>query len=152
MASMGTTMLYGGWGDDILRGGAGDDDIEPGGGDDIVKGGSGNRNSVDYYFAPSGVVVDLKAGTASGFGNDTVAGIQDVEGTTHDDIIIGNGADNFLQGYDGNDTIRGRSGDDWLHGCEGNDRLYGGTATTTSMAGRHRHPQRRPRQRRMHKG
>ena len=55
---------------------------------------------MDYYFAPSGVVVDLKAGTASGFGNDTVTGIQDVEGTTHDDIIIGNGADNFLQGYE----------------------------------------------------
>ena len=49
-----------------------------------------------------------------------------------DDTVIGNAADNFLQGAYGDDTLMGGVGDDWLAGGSGADRLEGGEGDNVS--------------------
>ena len=114
----------------------------PGGGDDIVKGGSGIRDGIGYYDAPSGVVVDLTAGTASGFGNDTLAGISNVWGTAHDDTIIGNGDDNDLRGPPETTSSEASaattrygvvSAPNVLNGGNGDDELYAGRGKSNRL-------------------
>jgi Ca2+-binding RTX toxin-like protein len=80
-------------------------------GDHIIDGGSG-INTIDYGAAPAGVTVDLSAGTASnGWGySDTLANIQNVTGSSHNDTITGDSNDNVLAGGAGNDTIDGGGG------------------------------------------
>lgn len=99
-------------------------------GDDIIAGTS-SRDLVDYwlsfYFLSTGVVVDLEAGIAKGWGgNDTLIGIEGVKGTINDDLLSGSNDVNLLNGAEGNDALYGRGGDDFLFGGAGNDFLYGG--------------------------
>jgi Ca2+-binding RTX toxin-like protein len=67
--------------------------------------GNGNNDTVDYSSSPSGVNVDLAAGTATGNGTDTLANIGNVVGSSHDDTIAGNDLANDLQGGPGSDTV-----------------------------------------------
>jgi Ca2+-binding RTX toxin-like protein len=84
-----------------------------------------------YYFGSApGVTVNLNlttaqvsAGDASG---DILSGIEDVYGTTGNDILTGNAAANLLQGGSGNDTLNGDGGNDILDGGSGDDTLIGG--------------------------
>lgn len=50
--------------------------------------------------------------------------IENAQGGSNNDIIIGNQYDNDLKGNDGNDTIFGGAGDDIMHGGNGNDIFY----------------------------
>ena len=129
----GGESLYGGWGNDILRGGPGHDFLIPGGGDDIVDGG-GDTDHATYAptgpggvpSPPNGIVVDLRTGTVSGYGNDTLAGVEMVSGTEHDDVLIGGpGNDDFYGGW-GDDYLDGGDGWDILHGGPDNDRCVRG--------------------------
>ena len=107
-------------------------------GDDVFNGGGG-IDTVDYrsenFFAgpgSSGIIVNLSATdftlTASNVlaghardatgGNDTLIAIENVIGTFHDDILIGNA---------GNNRLDGRGGDDLSSGGQGNDVLVGGS-------------------------
>jgi Ca2+-binding RTX toxin-like protein len=133
----GNDSLSGGDGDDQLRGDAGNDTLIGGEGNDYLTGGSGDDSLVggngfdtaDYYFSDSSgsITVDLLAGTASGGGgNDTLSGIEEVNGSNFADSISGDGAANKLNGYDGNDTLNGGAGNDSLNGGDGNDSLSGG--------------------------
>jgi Ca2+-binding RTX toxin-like protein len=92
-------------------GGFYNDDIIGATGDHIIDGGPG-INTIDYGAAPAGVTVDLSAGTASnGWGySDTLANIQNVTGSSHNDTITGDSNDNVLAGGAGNDTIDGGGG------------------------------------------
>ena len=121
----GSDYLDGGSGDDLIRGGADSDSTLPGSGNDTINGGTG-WDSVRYLDAPRGVVVDLGAGTAAGFGDDTLTAIENAWGSEHDDVLIGNGLDNLLRGWTGNDVLRGRGGNDYLQSDEGDDALHGG--------------------------
>jgi Ca2+-binding RTX toxin-like protein len=108
-SSVSTTIpsitIVGGTGDDTLTnnssrqvtfvGGAGDDKLT----------GNGHDDTVDYSSSPSGVNVDLRAGTATGQGTDTLANIGDVIGSSHDDTIAGDDGANDLQGGLGSDTV-----------------------------------------------
>src|SRR4029434_851346 len=59
--------------------------------------------------------------------SDTVANIQEVSGTIFDDLIEGDGQDNFLYGGEGGtDTLVGLQGNDQLIGADGDDLLIGG--------------------------
>ncbi len=49
------------------------DTIEGDGGNNVLNGGGGANDAVSYANAPSGVNVDLGAGTASGDGSDTLS-------------------------------------------------------------------------------
>ena len=121
----GSDEIRGGAGDDLLRGWSGDDIIYPSSGNDMVKGGNG-IDMVNYSGSPAPITANLKTGTVTGNGSDTLAGIFDVVGTRHSDEIVGNGKPNYLQGSGGNDVINGKGGDDTIDGWYGDDTLVGG--------------------------
>jgi Ca2+-binding RTX toxin-like protein len=124
-AGSGNDSLYGGSGDDSIIAGAGDDSIHSQAGEDYVDGGDG----IDVYYADdgSGVILDLAAGSAIyGAGQDTLVGIENVEGTAGNDSLGGNDEANYFKGYAGSDTLIGGAGDDTLLGGVGSDVLDGG--------------------------
>ena len=121
--------------DDALNGGDGNDILKSGGANDAIDGGPGT-NTVDYSNAGAGVNVDLQAHTASGDGNDTLANVQNANGSSHDDQLNGDAGANALDGKDGNDTLVGRGGDDTLNGGAG----AGGGADDVTNYSRRRAP------------
>ncbi|MFC5308970.1 calcium-binding protein, partial [Azospirillum picis] len=77
--------------------------------------------------APTGISVDLAAGSASSSLGASLAlpGLVSAVGGDQDDLMLGSGAANRLWGDAGADTLSGRDGDDGLSGGNGFDRLYG---------------------------
>ena len=135
--------------DDTLRGDDGRNDIEGEGGDDLIEGrgdddwleGQGGNDTLDggegvdaaaYGDAPSGVSVDLTAGTAQdGHGTtDTLISIEEISGSEFGDTLIGNDENNHIQGRGGDDLLQGLGGDyDSFRGGQGNDTIDGGDGT-----------------------
>ena len=69
--------LYGGAGDDSILAGPGSDLIDGEDGNDKVDGGL-DDDLISYRFSPGPVVVNLAAGTARGFGDDTLTAVEDI--------------------------------------------------------------------------
>jgi Ca2+-binding RTX toxin-like protein len=123
----GNDTLLGGKGDDRLRGEEGNDKLSGGGGSEQLAGGPGDdaldggggRDFAWYLEAPGPVTVDLAAGTAGGEGSDTLANIEDIQGSNHDDTLTGNAGSNGLYAGPGNDAIDGRGGEDWVNFTSG---------------------------------
>jgi hypothetical protein len=113
--------LFGGPGDDLLRGGTGADGLDGGEGFDTVS--YADRGA----DAASGVAVVLSGGAATGAGaageNDSLAGIENLQGTARNDTLVGDDTANTIQGLDGDDTIVGARGVDLLFGGAGNDSI-----------------------------
>jgi Ca2+-binding RTX toxin-like protein len=66
----------------------------------------------DVTFNALGTSVGT-AGSASGAdGNDTLTGIENINGSAFDDQLTGNSVDNVLQGFQGNDSLFGGMGQD----------------------------------------
>lgn len=112
-------------GSDTVSAGDGGDFVEGGEGNDVLDGGAGS-DFVGFLSHPAGVTVDLEAGSAVGSGTDTLAGLEWVFGSPHNDVISGTGGFNLLFGFAGDDTISGRAGDDALDGGVETDGLNGG--------------------------
>lgn len=134
--------LRGGPGDDALRGGADrsgadvtgtflmGDVLLGGAGDDLLVGGFDDRSvqtrrrpdTLSWADSPGGVVVDLTAGTASGFGTDTIQPETrlGVQGSPHADQITGS---------PGPDVIAGEEGDDQISAGDGADEVFTERAT-----------------------
>lgn len=151
----GADLLGGGSGRDRLTGGSGNDTVLAGAGDDTIvtgltsaemRGSDRPANDGDDHYAGSegfdtldasgsreAIVVDLRAGVASGqdVGNDTLQSIEAVIAGAGDDVLIGDDNDNVLSGMDGNDRIDGGDGDDALIGGDGNDIVSGGRGNDT---------------------
>jgi Ca2+-binding RTX toxin-like protein len=110
----GANSLYGRSGDDTVDGGAGDDFMSGDEGNDTLIGGPGYDTAV-FYSATSGVTVNLALGTATGggMGNDTLSGIEAVEGGSFADILTGSDGNDVLAGWNGDDVIDGGGGDDY---------------------------------------
>jgi Ca2+-binding RTX toxin-like protein len=128
-------IICGGGGQDVLRGNPGDDVLDGqensdrffgGLGDDRMIGANGYLDTVLFLDVRSRLRVDLKAGTASGEGNDVIERINSVVGTEGSDIIRGNGSHDFLHGGRGRDLLDGRGSGDDLEGGPGDDELIGG--------------------------
>ncbi|PWW03694.1 Ca2+-binding RTX toxin-like protein [Hoeflea marina] len=117
----GVNLLMGGDGDDLLEGGLGNDKLDGGRGSDTAS----------YHGAGTGVTVDLAAGTATGgAGSDTLSGIENVIGSSFDDVLKGDGNNNVLEGGRGNDTLAGGGGTDtasYVH-------VTGGLGVTVDLA------------------
>jgi Ca2+-binding RTX toxin-like protein len=97
--------LLGGPGNDTLVGGRGNDVIEGGDGDDTLDGGPGELNVVTYARATTAVTINLSTGTASGWGNDTLAAFSVIVGTGFNDSLTGgNRRETFLPGA-GDDIV-----------------------------------------------
>lgn len=118
-------------GNDTINGDAGDDTLDGGDGDDTLVGGAGNdtlgggvgRDLVSFQFSGLGVrafLWDLRP-QPTGEGSDTLTSIEDLRGSNHNDLLIGDGGSNSISGLDGNDVIGGQGGIDNLEGGAGND-------------------------------
>jgi Ca2+-binding RTX toxin-like protein len=123
--------LRGDAGNDSLNGGTGDDNLMGGDGVDTYDGGPGN-DQVDFRWSgeTQGAIVDLSLVSGQvindGFGyTETLANIEHVSGTEHNDTISGDANNNSLSGREGDDMLIGGDGHDNLHGNDGNDSLFG---------------------------
>jgi Ca2+-binding RTX toxin-like protein len=154
--------LFAGTGNDILFGGAGCDTLDGGAGNDLVDYSRDGLSGGDH-----GVTIDLAAGIATdGFGaTDRLISVESAVGTDHalaggragagdlSDVIVGNGAANWIEGRggldyivaaggadtvlagDGHDIVLGGAGDDELRGDAGNDFLFGENGSDTLHGG-----------------
>ena len=131
----GADLICGGGGSDELHGSAGNDKIDGQTGNDLLAGAEGNdltiggegiRDLVLFHGGPNSVAVDLRKGTANGWGRDQLRGVEDVRGSAHNDQLIGNDRRNFLFGQAGSDRIEGLGANDFLFGGPGDDALVGG--------------------------
>jgi len=114
--------LAGTHGNDTLTGGLGDQWFQGFGGSDSINGGAGN-DWVTYVRDPTGVTINLAAGTATdgwnGLGGllalggiDTLISIENAEGSNYDDTLTGGSGDEIFEGRDGDDSINGAGGSD----------------------------------------
>lgn len=111
------------WFDSQVLGGAGNDTISIARGGHAVDGGSGNDTLTLLNRLSRDWEVDLTQDVArhDGFSDSSLNSIENVVGSSRDDVIRGDGADNTLYGFLGNDRIEGRGGDDFLWGGRGAD-------------------------------
>ena len=109
-------------GNDELRGNDGDDWLTGRVGADRLDGGGG-IDWVSYWSSDAGVTVNLEDGTAEGghAGGDVIINVENIQGSDHGDVLVGDNGVNNLRGHDGDDEIRGNGGDDWLSGGAGAD-------------------------------
>ena len=123
----GADFLFGFGGDDRLEGGAGNDELDGGIAADELRGGAGSDLA---YYGLSDAAVRIDLTTGQGFGGhadgDRLFGIENVEGSTRGDTLLGNAADNRLIGREGNDVVAGGDGNDVIVGGDGRDILDGG--------------------------
>jgi Ca2+-binding RTX toxin-like protein len=137
----GNDSLLGGDGDDFLRGqdgadtlegGAGEDFLNGGVGDDLIDGGAG-IDRASFGDAPGGVSVNLSLTSAqsTGFGTDTLIGVEQVSGTAFNDLLTGDGNANWLWTLGGADTVSAAGGDDLVSVGAGAVRADGGAGVDT---------------------
>ena len=138
-------FLEGGDGDDILDGRGGPDQLQGGGDDDTllggvdaddVRGGPG-QDSVSYAGQTEAVSVSLDGLADDGnaqdqFGDNNRADVENITGTSLDDVLVGNASPNFFDGQGGNDRLEGSDGPDTLRGSGGSDLLDGGGGVDTA--------------------
>jgi Ca2+-binding RTX toxin-like protein len=147
IGSPASNVLLGGAGIDFINGDAGNDLVVGNAGNDNLSGGTG-ADTLSFLTAPSGEIIDLQLGFASGGDgddaigffeivigsefNDQITGGQTafdlnlrVRGRGGNDIITGTNSADTLAGNVGNDVIRGGAGDDIGRGGGGNDVLFG---------------------------
>ena len=135
----GSDLIYGFAGDDTIVGLAGQDMIIGGFGADTMDGevGGYDYDTASYVDSTMGVIVSLATGlgfngTAQG---DILSNFENLNGSAHDDILLGDDASNFLSGQAGNDNLSGGGGADQLYGDNGDDRLKGGGGADTLHGG-----------------
>ncbi|WP_299652638.1 M10 family metallopeptidase C-terminal domain-containing protein [uncultured Tateyamaria sp.] len=143
----GNDTLDGGRDGDILYGEGGDDVIIGGAGQDYLDGGEG-IDTVVYRNSSSGVTVDLVNGMAMGgdatgpvqivgrgtaIEHDILVGFENVQGSFHDDWLIGDDQVNGLSAGAGDDTLTGGGGGDLLDGGSGSDTADYSAATSGVM-------------------
>ena len=120
--------LAGGAGNDGLWSSSGNDILEGGAGADRMYGGPGT-DTVVYRNSDAAVTVNLEEGTGTGghAQGDTIAEVENVDGSGFGDVLEGDGAVNRLYGGEGDDELKGGGGNDVLEGGAGADQLDGGT-------------------------
>lgn len=127
----GRNILEGGDGNDVLigynnldelYGGAGRDILTGGSGADIIDGGAG-VDQARYNGSQVGVDINLLDGTASGghAEGDTLTGIENLFGSSHNDSLWGDASNNKLFGHTGDDMLAGNGGINRLYGGDGAD-------------------------------
>ncbi|WP_018184582.1 calcium-binding protein [Kaistia granuli] len=121
----GNDVIHGGKGNDWLMGLDGDDVLDGGAGADRIDGGGG-RDRVDYGGSSAGVDVNLgRATQVGGFAQgDTLTSIEDIWGSNHNDVLLGDALGNIIHGGAGDDRINGGGGFDRINAGSGNDTIF----------------------------
>ena len=132
--------LDGGSGNDTLLGGFGNDRLIAGSGKNVLDGGKG-IDTADYATSTHGVMVSLDEGEGfelrnftgdlldlvihpeNAIARDTLARIENLSGSAHDDVLQGSDEGNTILGNGGDDHVYGRGGADIERGGTGNDHL-----------------------------
>ncbi|MBX9698754.1 MAG: M10 family metallopeptidase C-terminal domain-containing protein [Acetobacteraceae bacterium] len=137
----GNDNLIGEGGIDTLLGGNGNDTLVGGAGDS-VNGGAG-ADVLRLSGAP--VIVNMATGLhAGGAAGMSITGMERIEGTADDDILVAGATGLTLDGRDGDDslhggtqrdTLLGGEGADSLEGLAGSDILRGGQGADTVVGG-----------------
>ncbi len=113
---------------DLLEGGPGDDLLNPGL-DEVAKPFQYRRqNIISFHHSAHAVSVDLRDRVAEGEGSDVLrrgSGLM-VAGSRHDDVLLGAGGVDVLDGGPGGDAVDGRGSHDVLLDYRGDDGLDGG--------------------------
>ncbi|MGO4126343.1 hypothetical protein AB4Z01_18215 [Inquilinus sp. YAF38] len=135
-SNVSNSLLTGGAGHDILTLGLGGGRMQGGAGADTLIGAPGGGyygSTVLYTDSPSGVTVNLTAGTGIGGDaeGDVLQSIEAVFASAYDDVLIGGSQGEALNGVAGDDVLRGGGGADSLSGGAGDDLLVGGTGADT---------------------
>lgn len=130
-AGDGDDYVDGGNGDDVLKGGRGNDQMFGGNNNDRLNGGDGDDHldggsGTDWadFDGGAAVNVDLLLGVATGQGNDTLLGIENVLGSSFADRIKGSAGNNVLDGAAGNDVFIATQGIDTIIGGLGTDAIH----------------------------
>ncbi|MGD9669418.1 MAG: peroxidase family protein [Hyphomicrobiaceae bacterium] len=139
----GNDFLSGDRGDDILLGFEGDDVLVGGAGADTLDGGGlladPGHDVASYQGSLVGLTIDMgvPANSTGDARNDIYIGIEEILGTTHNDIIIGDIGDNFLNGggADGTPTPTVLLPGDRIDGGAGNDVIYGNDDFNDTLIG-----------------
>jgi Ca2+-binding RTX toxin-like protein len=132
VGNSGNNSLVASAGNDILNGGIGADTMIGGAGNDIYY--ADNSSDITTENASEGtdtVIASVAWGLGSNLENLTLSdagGAIDGDGNSLNNLMIGNIADNFLDGFDGNDTLNG--------GLGGNDTLAGDMGDDTFIVDR----------------
>ena len=122
---------------DIFYGDAGENDFRGLGGYDIFVGSSGGRERYDggtgqdvvaYFLSDAGVAASLLRGSGSGgdAARDLYTSIENLGGSSFDDVLTGDHGRNQLRGLAGDDFIFGNGGIDYITGGRGDDVIDGG--------------------------
>jgi Ca2+-binding RTX toxin-like protein len=111
--------------EDKLTGNNADNVFQGGAGKDLINGGGGS-DTADYSDAAASVTVVLGTGVTKVTGGDTdeISSIENVIGSTGNDVLTGNSSANVLLGGAGDDEITGGGGADILDGGANDDTFY----------------------------
>lgn len=134
-----------GGGDDALPNNEGADDLEAGPGEDLfvsdaicdgdVLDGGPDRDNANWAKFDQGVTIDMGAGTAGLVGPEGQAecpsaalltqlvALEDIEGTSLDDVMVGDGGPNQLLGRPGHDSYFAAAGNDHILANSGDEDL-----------------------------
>lgn len=113
IGTSGANVLNGSVGNDTLQGLGGGDVLVGGAGNDALDGGAGG-DTLSYAGSSLAVYVRLFNGTVFGgdANGDTIAGFENVLGSSQADDLVGSASANLLDGALGNDTLSGLGGAD----------------------------------------
>ena len=114
--------LYGGIGDDLLIGNNSTHVLDGGGGIDVAS----------YAAATGAVTVDLNESDfqdTGGSGTHQLVDIENLAGSSYNDVFSGNPSNNLFYGEDGDDILNGRGGADIIYGGAGADHVIGGSGS-----------------------
>lgn len=117
-------------GNDTIDGGPGRDLLDGGPGSDSITGGS-DIDEVRYADRPEPLTVTLDGASGDGAAseNDYIApDVEALQGGDGNDTLVGNGGQNWIDGWQGDDVIAGGGDGDVLLGDDGADRIFGGNA------------------------
>jgi len=130
--------VAGSLGIDTLSGGPGDFDLVHGDyGYDRMDGGPGKGDVASFATdvgagRGGGVKASLARHRARGDGHDRLFRFEGIEGSAFEDVLVGNGQANLIDGGPGDDVLRGGGGHDELLGGQGSDRCDGAKGRTVS--------------------
>ena len=122
--------------DDVLVGNDEANQLEGGGGADRLDGGAGSDWAF-YKNSNEGVTVDFAEGTAEGghAEGDVLTEIENIIGSAHDDVLVGDDAANRLEGGGGADRLDGGAGSDWASYQGSNEGVTVDLAAGTAAGG-----------------
>ncbi|HWC31806.1 MAG TPA: calcium-binding protein [Actinomycetota bacterium] len=109
-----SSVMYGNRGNDRMFGGDGFDTLLGLEGNDRLHGGPGNFDVASFLFAdnPDGVSANIADGTATGEGDDTLVGIESLQGSGGPDVLVGDAQFNVFYPMEGDDSVFGGPGGD----------------------------------------